>query len=141
MTDQVIKTLTDPAFLIALLVGIAVFATAFTLMPAFGGNTLKSRMKSVALEREELRARQRARLAAEEDAFRERWGAVLEHADPAYHPALARALPGRAGVHGFDEAGELGGALAITLHHRDLGGETHHHIRSGPVVADEMEIG
>lgn len=67
MTDQVIKTLTDPAFLIALLVGIAVFATAFTLMPAFGGNTLKSRMKSVALERDELRAKQRARLAAEAD--------------------------------------------------------------------------
>ena len=70
MTDQVIKTLTDPAFLIALLVGIAVFATAFTLMPAFGGNTLKSRMKSVALERDELRAKQRARLAAEADRRR-----------------------------------------------------------------------
>ena len=65
MTGQVVKTLTDPSFLIALLVGIAVFATAFTLLPAFGGSPLKARMKSVALEREELRARQRARLAAE----------------------------------------------------------------------------
>ncbi len=67
MTDQVVKTLTDPSFLIALLVGIAVFATVFTLMPALGGNSLKSRMKSVALEREELRARQRQRLASEAD--------------------------------------------------------------------------
>jgi len=70
MTDQVIKTLTDPAFLIALLVGIAVFATVFTVMPAFGGNPLKSRMKSVALERDELRAKQRARLAAEAERRR-----------------------------------------------------------------------
>lgn len=67
MTDQVIKTLTDPAFLIALLVGIAVFATVFTVLPAFGGNQLKSRMKSVALERDELRAKQRAWLAANAD--------------------------------------------------------------------------
>ncbi|RVA86262.1 type II secretion system F family protein, partial [Mesorhizobium sp. M7A.F.Ca.US.006.04.2.1] len=50
MTEQVIKTLTDPSFLIAMLVAIAVFATVFTLLPAFGGNQLKSRMKSVALE-------------------------------------------------------------------------------------------
>lgn len=64
MTDNVIKTLTDPAFLIALFVGIAVFATVFTVLPAFGGNPLKARMKSVALEREELRAKQRAWLAA-----------------------------------------------------------------------------
>src|ERR1700761_2389152 len=67
MTEQVIKTLTDPSFLIALLVGIAVFATVFTVMPALGGNSLKSRMKSVALERDELRARQRQRLASEAD--------------------------------------------------------------------------
>ena len=70
MTEQVIKTLVDPSFLIAMLVGIAVFATMFTLMPAFGGNALKSRMKAVALERDELRAKQRARLAAEADRKR-----------------------------------------------------------------------
>ncbi|TJV94097.1 MAG: type II secretion system F family protein, partial [Mesorhizobium sp.] len=70
MTENVVKTLTDPAFLIALLVGIAVFATVFTLLPAFGGNQLKARMKSVALERDELRAKQRARLAAEADRRR-----------------------------------------------------------------------
>jgi tight adherence protein C len=70
MTAQVAKTLTDPSFLMALLVGIAVFATFFTILPAFGGNPLKARMKTVALERDELRAKQRARLAAEADRRR-----------------------------------------------------------------------
>jgi tight adherence protein C len=70
MTDQVVKAVMDPSFLIALLVGIAVFATIFTALPALGGNSLKSRMKAVALEREELRAKQRARLAAEADRRR-----------------------------------------------------------------------
>ena len=70
MTVQVVKALTDPAFLIALLVGIAVFATFFTVMPSLSGNTLKTRMKSVALERDELRLKQRARLAAEADRRR-----------------------------------------------------------------------
>ncbi len=70
MTDQIVKSLTDPSFLIALLVSIAVFATVFTVMPALGGNPLKARMKSVALERDELRAKQRARLAAESDRRR-----------------------------------------------------------------------
>src|SRR3569623_397952 len=53
-----------------MLVGIAVFATVFTLMPAFGGTSLKSRMKTVAIERDELRAKQRARLANEADRRR-----------------------------------------------------------------------
>ena len=70
MTDQIVKQLSDPAFLIAVLVSIAVFATVFTLMPALGGDPLKTRMKSVALERDELRAKQRARLAAESDRRR-----------------------------------------------------------------------
>lgn len=70
MTDQIVNTLFDPGFMVSLLIGLAVFATVFTLIPAFGGNPLKSRMKSVALEREELRAKQRARLAAESDRRR-----------------------------------------------------------------------
>ena len=70
MVDQVVKGILDPGFLIALLVGIAVFATFFTALPALGGNQLKTRMKSVALEREELRAKQRARLASEADRRR-----------------------------------------------------------------------
>jgi tight adherence protein C len=67
MSDQVVRTLTDPSFLIALLVAIAVFATVFTVLPALSGNQMKSRMKAVALERDELRAKQRARLAVEQD--------------------------------------------------------------------------
>jgi len=70
MMTQLSKSISDPAFLIALFVGIAVFATLFTLIPAFGGNQLKSRMKSVALERDDLRAKQRARLAVEADRRR-----------------------------------------------------------------------
>jgi tight adherence protein C len=70
MVDQIVSGILDPGFLIALLVGIAVFATFFTAMPALSGNQLKTRMKSVALEREELRAKQRARLASEADRRR-----------------------------------------------------------------------
>src|SRR5690606_4517987 len=76
MTESVVESVTDPAFLMALLVGIAVFATVFTLLPAFSGDVLKARMKTVALEREELRAKQRARLAAE--AERRRRGSLRE---------------------------------------------------------------
>jgi tight adherence protein C len=74
MIDQVAKSLSDPSFLIALFVGIAVFATVFTALPAFGGNPLKARMKTVALERDELRAKQRARLQAEADRRRNKGG-------------------------------------------------------------------
>ncbi|MCT8999071.1 type II secretion system F family protein [Chelativorans intermedius] len=70
MADTLVGTLTDPGFVLALLVSIAVFATVFTLLPVTGGDNLRARMKSVALEREELRARQRARLAAEAEARR-----------------------------------------------------------------------
>jgi tight adherence protein C len=77
MTDTVVKSLTDPVFLIALLVGVAVFATIFTMLPALGGNQMKARMKTVAIERDELRARQRARLAAEADR-RRKGGALRE---------------------------------------------------------------
>ncbi|MBS3648639.1 type II secretion system F family protein [Pseudaminobacter sp. 19-2017] len=76
MSDQTARILTDPSFLMAILVAIAVFATIYTIMPALGGNPLKARMKSVALEREELRAKQRARLA--EEAERRRRG-LREH--------------------------------------------------------------
>ena len=77
MTDQIVNAIFEPAFLIGLLVAVAVFATVFTAMPALGGNELKTRMKTVALERDELRAKQRARLAAEAD--RRRKGLREEH--------------------------------------------------------------
>ena len=70
MTDFVVKSILDPTFLIAMLVAVAVFATMFTLLPALGGNQMKNRMNAVALERDELRAKQRARMAAEADRRR-----------------------------------------------------------------------
>ena len=70
MIDQVVKSIIDPTFMIAFVVAVAVFVTVFTALPALGGNPLKVRMKSVALEREELRAKQRMRLAAEADRRR-----------------------------------------------------------------------
>lgn len=70
MVDQIVKSVTDPGFLIALVVAIAVFVTVFTALPAFTGDPLKARMKAVALERDELRARQRMRLASEADRRR-----------------------------------------------------------------------
>lgn len=65
MSDAIVNVFSDPSFIIAMLVAVAVFATIFTVMPALSGDDLGRRMKSVALEREELRAKQRARLAAE----------------------------------------------------------------------------
>ncbi|MBD3756061.1 MAG: type II secretion system F family protein, partial [Gammaproteobacteria bacterium] len=63
--------LVSSQFLIAALALIAVAGTLFTLLlPLFERDGLKTRMKSVALEREKLRARERARLAAEKSAPR-----------------------------------------------------------------------
>lgn len=64
-----IATLTDPQFLIPLLVAVAVFATFVTLaMPLIEKSDTAARMKSVALERDEIRARERARMQSENAA-------------------------------------------------------------------------
>lgn len=61
-----ISMLTDPQVLIPVLVAVAVFATCMTLlMPLFEKNEVATRMKAVALERDEIRARERARMNAE----------------------------------------------------------------------------
>ena len=71
MSDDLVNLLTSPQFVIAILVSVSVFATLFTILtPMLGGNELKSRMKTVATEREEIRARERARLAAEKQQNR-----------------------------------------------------------------------
>jgi tight adherence protein C len=62
MTDQIARALFDPAFLIAILVSVAVFATIFTVIPVFGRSNMNQRMKSVALERDVLKARERSRM-------------------------------------------------------------------------------
>lgn len=64
MSDLVIRSLTSPSFLISVLVAVAVFATIMTALPSLGGSNLKTRMKAVALEREQLRGKQRALLAS-----------------------------------------------------------------------------
>ncbi|MEX6508873.1 type II secretion system F family protein [Jiella sp. M17.18] len=56
---------------IGVLVAGAVFVTFLTIaMPLLAGNELKSRMKAVALERDQVRARERARLAIEKERGR-----------------------------------------------------------------------
>ncbi len=62
MTDQIAKSLFDPSFLIAILVSISVFATIFMVVPVFGRPNLNQRMKAVALERDVIKSRERARL-------------------------------------------------------------------------------
>ncbi len=69
--EDIVATLTSPQFLVSILVAVSVFATLFTLLtPLLGGNELKTRMKTVALERDEIRSRERARLAAEKQQGR-----------------------------------------------------------------------
>ncbi len=71
MSSDIVELLTSSQFLFAVLVSVSVFATIFTVMtPLLGGNELKTRMKTVALEREEIRARERAKLAAEKQSSR-----------------------------------------------------------------------
>ncbi len=69
--SELVELFSSGQFVIAVLVSISVFATIFTLLaPALGGNELKNRMKTVATERDEIRARERARLAAEKQQGR-----------------------------------------------------------------------
>lgn len=64
--DGVIETMSNPQVLMAILVSVAIFATVLTLaMPLMSGDRLSSRMKTVAIEREKIRERERARLADE----------------------------------------------------------------------------
>ncbi len=64
----------------------AVFTTIVTVaMPLLSGNRLKTRMKAVAIERDELRARERARLASDRDRGK---GAGLRQAEQKGFAAL-----------------------------------------------------
>ncbi|HTO33647.1 MAG TPA: type II secretion system F family protein [Pararhizobium sp.] len=66
MSEGMINTLTDPNVIVAFLVAVAVLATFYSLaVPFFERGNLDKRMKSVATEREQIRARERARLNAE----------------------------------------------------------------------------
>ena len=66
MSEGLISTLTDPNIIVAFLVAVAVLATFYSLaVPLLERGNLDKRMKSVATERELIRARERARLNAE----------------------------------------------------------------------------
>ncbi len=65
--SQILNSITDPQTLMAILAAVGVFATCISLaMPVLQKDELGSRMKSVAIERDKLRARERARLVEQE---------------------------------------------------------------------------
>lgn len=80
-----IDTLLEPQNMIAAATAIAVFATILTVvLPMLSQDKLGNRMKSVALEREQLRARERQRLSDEKNkarskAVKKEPGAVLKN--------------------------------------------------------------
>ena len=60
---DIASQLTDPSLLLAVAVSIAVFATFYTLaIPYFERGDLNKRMKAVSTERDQIRARERARM-------------------------------------------------------------------------------
>ena len=62
--ESIARTLIDPQLLVPLLAAISVFATVITLMSSFfTPDKLAVRIKAVGLEREQIRSRERARLA------------------------------------------------------------------------------
>jgi tight adherence protein C len=66
MTAELARTLTDPKIILAALVAIAVFATLYSfVLPYFDRGGMEKRMRSVTTEREQIRARERARANAE----------------------------------------------------------------------------
>ena len=68
MLDFIIAKMHDTKFLTMMLASVAAIATVITLaMPLLSPDTLGKRMKSVALEREKIRQRERERLAREKD--------------------------------------------------------------------------
>jgi tight adherence protein C len=68
MFETIVETITDPQIMIAALAAVAVVATIVTLtMPLLATDKLARRIKTVATEREEIRARERAKLAQEQN--------------------------------------------------------------------------
>ena len=67
--DVFVRTVTDPAFLVAVLAAISAAAVVFTFGASFvaTGPDVKARIKRVALERERLRAEEMARLRGDGD--------------------------------------------------------------------------
>ena len=67
MSPELAAKLTDPATIVAVLVAIAVFGTLYSLaMPFLERGDLGRRMRAVSTERDQIRARERARMTADE---------------------------------------------------------------------------
>jgi tight adherence protein C len=67
MIELVLTSMTDPRVMIPILAAFSVIATILTLaQPYFARDRLGTRIKAVAVEREQIRARERARLVAEQ---------------------------------------------------------------------------
>lgn len=95
MSDFIQTTLFQRQTLIGICITLAMFATVLTvLLPYLQRNPLKNRMKSVALEREAIRARERARMANDKER-----GISLRHQQ-------------KAGIRDFVEKLDLRRALA-----------------------------
>lgn len=63
-----IGVITNPTALMSIMVSVAIFATIVSLaMPLLSGDRLNDRMRAVAIEREKIRARERARLQNEKE--------------------------------------------------------------------------
>ena len=68
MISQIAEAVTNPQLLLALLAAVAAAATVLTIaIPLTEGNTLNKRMKSVATERDKIRAREREKLNRQND--------------------------------------------------------------------------
>ncbi|MCW2272505.1 type II secretion system F family protein [Rhodoblastus acidophilus] len=65
MLSLLFTKLSDPRFIVALVIGVITVASLIVIaMPFLQGDSLEERMKSVAVERERIRAREREKLAA-----------------------------------------------------------------------------
>ncbi len=85
--EGLIKLLSDPANIAAAFVAVAVFSTCVTLLaPAFKGDKLDARMKSVANRREELRKASRAAIARGGE------GAALRRTDESFYKRVVERL-------------------------------------------------
>ncbi len=68
MISQIVDSITNAQFLLGMLAAVAAAATVLTIaIPLTEGNTLNKRMKSVATERDKIRAREREKLNRQND--------------------------------------------------------------------------
>ncbi|GAA0629816.1 type II secretion system F family protein [Brevundimonas kwangchunensis] len=83
--SALVSLFTDPATLLSVVVGLLVFATLVTLLGSIGkGAGLESRMKAVAVRREELKRRSRQNIASQ--------GGALRHSDEGFKKRVVERL-------------------------------------------------